>query len=317
MFIIVAFVAGVLTTWMLFAFDVASMQSRIIKSSPNNMDVHKKTCGRDSCVQQISSSLKNTTVEPVNLCVGLKVLGFKETPICIYDPKIDNAISASLAAKGLWEGHLVTVVHKILSREPDMEFMDIGCNVGVYTITVAQRGRKVVAINANKRNLELLITSLQMGKLTQNVTLLWNALSDKVETMNLRLDLGIAEKNIGGTRVESGGTFSEIGTTVQSVTLDDLIGHFGKHSVFIKIDIEASEWKALMGGKQFFESVHIKYILMEWMHYKNDKLCSGDYIINFLSDRSFLAYDPQNMNRALKIKDRYTWPTDVLWMKTA
>ncbi|KAH3829924.1 uncharacterized protein LOC127880311 [Dreissena polymorpha] len=302
---------------MLFAFGVASMQSRIIKSSPNNINVHRLACGSDSCIHRMSSSLKNTTVEPVNLCVGLKVPGFKETPICIYDPKIDAHMSALLAASGLWEGHLVTVVHNILSREPDMEFMDIGCNVGPYTITVAQRGRKVVAIDANKRNLELLMTSLQMGNLTQNVTLLWNALSDKVETMTLRLDLAKAAKNIGGTHVESGGNFSEIGTTVQSVMLDDLIGHFGKHSLFIKIDIEASEWKALMGGKQFFESVHIKYILMEWGHYKNDKLSSGDYIINFLSDRSFRAYDPQNMNRELKIKDRYSWPFDILWMKTA
>ncbi|KAH3885078.1 hypothetical protein DPMN_009067 [Dreissena polymorpha] len=131
--------------------------------------------------------------------------------------------------------------------------------------------------------------------------------------MNLRLE----PKNIGGATVESGGNFSKIGTTVQSVMFDDPIGHFGKHSLFIKMDIQASEWKALMGGKQFFESVHIKYILMEWGLYKNDKLCSGEYIINFLSDRSFHAYDLQNINRELKIKDRYSWPFDILWMKTA
>ncbi|KAH3885079.1 hypothetical protein DPMN_009068 [Dreissena polymorpha] len=114
---------------MLFAFGVASMQSRIIKSSPNNIYVHRKACGSDSCIQRMSSSLTNTTVEPVNLCVGLKVPGFKETPICIYDPKIDAHISALLSASGLWECHLLTVVHKILSREPDVEFMDIGCNL--------------------------------------------------------------------------------------------------------------------------------------------------------------------------------------------
>ncbi|KAH3721088.1 hypothetical protein DPMN_064003 [Dreissena polymorpha] len=261
-------------------------------------------------------TLANTEVEPIKLCVDLKVPGSKVTPICIYDPKhVDIYVSGELANTGIWEGHLIKVVHEILIHNPAMEFMDIGCNVGVYTIAVSHWGRRVVAIDANRRNLELLLTSLEMGKLTQNVTLLWNALSDKAETMSLRLDLAVADKNIGGSHVD-GNNSTMVNNIVYAVMLDDLVGYFAKQPLFIKIDIEASEWKALMGGKHFFKSVDIKYMLMEWMHYKTHYLHEGDLIVNFLTDRSFKPFDPQNRTIALETKDSHTsWPVDVLWIK--
>ena len=54
-------------------------------------------------------------------------------------------------------------------------FADLGANIGMYTVTVANLGRKVVAVDASLQNLAYIDQSLQLNSNRENVTLINNA----------------------------------------------------------------------------------------------------------------------------------------------
>ena len=54
-------------------------------------------------------------------------------------------------------------------------FIDIGSNIGSYTLPVASMGRKVVAVDMMEDNLGYIKTSLIKSNLTQYVELVHNA----------------------------------------------------------------------------------------------------------------------------------------------
>lgn len=67
--------------------------------------------------------------------------------------------------------------------------------------------------------------------------------------------------NIGGTAVVENST---AGNIVQSICMDDLTPLVKSKSVYVKMDIETSEHHALACGKEFFSSLDVKIIQMEW-----------------------------------------------------
>ena len=54
-------------------------------------------------------------------------------------------------------------------------FADLGANIGMYTVTVANLGRKVVAVDAGLQNLAYIDQSLHLNSNRENVTLINNA----------------------------------------------------------------------------------------------------------------------------------------------
>lgn len=246
-------------------------------------------------------------------CVSL-IGPVPKTPICIYNPKTDVYVSGSIKKYRTWEDHNVKLVVDFLKLNEDVEFLDLGCNIGVYTLTVAKLGRRVVAVDANVANLIFLSRSLVLGGLQdRDVTLLWNAVSDRVEEVGLVPGY----RNIGGTGVKTLGKSDIIDEHTEekiiSITLDDLVGFFENRTVFIKMDIEKYEWKALSGAKTFLTRVNVEYILMEWMHHKITS--TGRDIIKFLTAHSYRPYNPYRLPLTLRVELKNRWPNDVLWIK--
>ena len=57
-------------------------------------------------------------------------------------------VSGNIFRQGMWEGNLVRRIHDILKNDPDVVFLDIGANVGVFSLTVAKLGRHTVSVDA-------------------------------------------------------------------------------------------------------------------------------------------------------------------------
>ena len=243
-------------------------------------------------------------------CVPLITTVVENTPICIYDPKIDIYVSGSIKKYGNWEGGQIRQVMNFLKLYTDMEFLDLGCNVGVYTLGVTKLGRRVVSVDANVKNLRLLSRSLVLGGLqNHSITLLYNAISDKVETVQLKP----SNKNIGGTRVVEADPAADEEQKSQGITLDHLVPLFSNRPLFIKMDIETNEWKALKSGSKFFKYINVQYVLMEWMHHKTRP--EGGLIIQFFMDHSFRPYHPNQLPKMLRVELMHSWPGDILWIK--
>ncbi|XP_052247274.1 uncharacterized protein LOC127855580 [Dreissena polymorpha] len=267
-----------------------------------------------SYVRFFNTSADYSSAKQIHKCVDLKIQSIGNTPICVYDPAIDIYVSKSIIDNGNWEGDLISLVVNIIQGARDTVFLDFGCNVGVYTLAIAKFGRQVSALDANRKNLEMLTTSLQKGNLTKMVTLIWNALSDKAETVGFKED----RKNIGGLQmvgeVSSTSFVSDENSSV-AIVLDDLVPIFRNQSVFIKMDIETYELKAMLGGKKFFKEVDVKFLLMEWMHHKISDVGTG--IIQFMTKRGYTPFSPLQRSVPLNIEDRQLWSTDIIWVKNS
>ncbi|KAK6189127.1 hypothetical protein SNE40_005165 [Patella caerulea] len=129
-------------------------------------------------------------------CVSLKV-GKTKTPICVYDSKMDSMISAAVVTHSTWEAEHLEAMEMLLKDNKNIALVDLGCNIGVYTLFAAKLGRKVIAVDPVESNLQLLDKSLKLGKLRDKVTLVHNAVSDNHHKVSIDLRIG----NIGGTHV--------------------------------------------------------------------------------------------------------------------
>ncbi|XP_059145573.1 uncharacterized protein LOC131932650 [Physella acuta] len=83
--------------------------------------------------------------------------------ICIHPPENDTVISMTLRKLGHWERERLVEMEWALQTYPDMQLVDLGCNIGVYTVYAAGMGRHVIAVDALLANLQLLQTTLTLN----------------------------------------------------------------------------------------------------------------------------------------------------------
>ncbi|XP_060069386.1 uncharacterized protein LOC132549461 [Ylistrum balloti] len=244
-----------------------------------------------------------------------------KTSMFIHNPKFDETISATLKRKHTYEPETSNVLFHLLKNEPEANFIDIGANIGVHTLPIAQYGRKVISVEALHFNIEPLCASVDVGNLHDRVTIVHNAMTNQRATVNL----GAEDGNLGGTFVDMDSKhIKALKQTrvngiwlnpVNTVTFDDLldlpvIRDFPK--VLVKIDIEGSEHKALQKSKTFFKRTKVIGVLMEWEFHR--MMPSGDDIIRYMGNLNFAPYFPSKDKKLLNTKESNDWPYDVMWL---
>ena len=231
-----------------------------------------------------------------------------DSVICVYRPHEDVWVSWEILKTGAWELDLLNMTRDFYLTEPNMQLLDVGCNIGVFTLNAAILGHNVVALDANKVNLRMLSMSLTLNDLHDKVTLVWNAVSDVYEEVELRSMTG----NVGGTFVRP--VIGKARTsTVTTIKIDDLLPTFKGRPALIKMDIEGSEWKALNSAWGFFKEVDVRYVLMEYVNHKGKE--SGIQIQKFFANFGFLPYKAPQYREALEPHSDLNWTGNVLWIK--
>jgi FkbM family methyltransferase len=170
---------------------------------------------------------------------------------------LDDYIGSGIYSSRSYEPHVTKNLQELL--QPGMTFVDIGANLGFFTMLasslVGPRG-KVFAFEPNPQNVELIKASIQANNFS-NITLFELAVSDRETTLPFV------------TRDSNGGVLTEqfkqemarskeiIPATynVQSVTLDEKLKDIEKIDV-IKMDIEAHEPEALRGMRNLLLKHH-------------------------------------------------------------
>jgi FkbM family methyltransferase len=121
---------------------------------------------------------------------------------------------------------------------PGETVLDLGANIGLFTLPAAAQGCRVIAVEASPRNAALLRASVAANRFHE-VTVIESAASDRPGWLSF-YDSGpyghvAAREGEGLVRVEA-------------VVVDDLLGRLGVERVgFVKMDIEGSEVVALRG----------------------------------------------------------------------
>lgn len=229
-------------------------------------------------------------------------------PIYVYKPEEDIYISEMIINSGSWEAHLIEKVVKAMEKYPDDVFIDIGANLGVYSITMAAKGRRVISVDCNKQNVMRLCASASEANLTDKISIVHNGISDQRKDLIL---VKSSEPNIGGMGVETMSSTSNVTKSLTStaIILDDLLEIFKIESAILKMDVEKHEDEIFKGAKIFFEKVRVDAILLEFRFHTTD--ATGQYIIDFLDKYDLEPELPQWVNKA----NYSTWPGDLLWKR--
>jgi FkbM family methyltransferase len=170
---------------------------------------------------------------PIRRPVLLNLKQFK-----IYVRLDDWAIGARIAVKRSYEAHVTTVMWPCL--KPGMTVLDIGANIGYYTLLMASRvgpAGKVIAFEPSRRNCDLLEMSLAINQF-RNVAVHACAVADIDGFVGFDMD----DSNGGITQ----GNPAESMYQVPAALLDTLL-RIEPRIDLIKIDIEGAEGRALRG----------------------------------------------------------------------
>ena len=243
-------------------------------------------------------------------------------PMSIYNPENDIFISGKIFRKNEFDGKKRKLITDILKEDQNLNFIDFGCNIGVYTLTVANMGRRVLCVDALFLNVQHVCASVHSNRFHRNVDIVLNAVSSGHGEVEMAVDF----KNMGGTFVDQDAAFvkAKKGKTVTgnhysnvtTITIDDLLTlpvmkNFP--TVFIKMDIEGFEARALEKADNFFNTIHVRGILMEWIFHRGTQ--SGLRIVNFMIRHRFKPFSMAGL-QPLPPSPNGNWPgMDVLWFR--
>ena len=185
----------------------------------------------------------------------------------------DEHVSGAFLRGGKWESGQWSFLQKHLQQHPGAAVLDLGANIGTFTLQAAAAGHHVVAVEAFQRNIQKLCSSILRNGLQDRVVLYKAAVWGDVQGT---LALEAPAKNLGGTGVQMGGAGAGVvfvgREEVPKMLVDDLMPDLAGGAYVMKIDIEGSECRALESAS-FWAHPPVA-ASMEWGNLKSNRaLC--------------------------------------------
>jgi FkbM family methyltransferase len=169
---------------------------------------------------------------------------------------MDDLIGRRVIATGLFEATQIDGVSQMLEhpelfglkRKPNGIFIDIGANIGLFTIAFTRFFEHTLAIEANPKTFAILKTNITLRDL-DNVHCLCIAASDTTKTSVLFVprDGNLGHATMNPHQHQSSGTVK-----IDCRKLDDIVDERGGTSPvgLVKIDVEGHELEVLHGAQK-------------------------------------------------------------------
>jgi len=153
--------------------------------------------------------------------------------------------------------------------KPGLTVLDVGANIGIFTLLAAKRGAKVFAIEPDPVNALRFRNHLSLNGLADKVEIFEIAATHEPSTLTLYRNPG----NIGNSNLFAG----DSPVSVKSMTIDSL----NLPAIDVcKMDIEGAELSALLGMKETIRRSPRMKLLIE---YFAERQASGE-LLSFLHD---------------------------------
>ncbi|XP_075241934.1 uncharacterized protein LOC142336860 isoform X2 [Convolutriloba macropyga] len=244
--------------------------------------------------------------------------------ICLLPLHRDKYVSKQIKYDGNWEYEIqIPLFRNFFPNFPKAAFIDIGGQLGIYSLSAAKLGRKVFTFEPLRETLMYLTTSIAVNSLQNLIRVFPVALMDRRHQC---LDVVVDKTNIGGSFVQLKENCTANSTPV--ATLDDLLPIFtklGLEEALIKMDCEGSEPRVILGGLNFLKAIRVPVIAMEFAGSRNIVQKSSatsveyNYVIQSLEALRELGYIPTRVGGDLEKNLTQTrieeWPGDITWLK--
>ena len=185
-----------------------------------------------------------------------------------------DIVSNSILSHGHWEPKTVAFLKQALSEQEGSVFLDIGANIGYFTLYVAALGYHVIAVEASQENANLIRYSLCLNpSLKSRIRLVQVALAEK----RMRCFLVSSEGNSGNMNMDCredrralhfrgwnhwSGKKEREENAVRTVPLDEIVSLNERVDV-LRIDTEGFEYHALVGGQKHVLP-KVRYVFSEF-----------------------------------------------------
>lgn len=147
-------------------------------------------------------------------------------------------------------------------------FLDIGANIGMYSLYAATQKHQVISLEPNSLN----FAHLNLNILDNNFNTLIKAFplcahqEKKISYLyhSKNLKFGGAHSTFDRNIIDTGETFdSKFVSGSYSISVDDLSSELQKYPNYIKIDVDGNELNVIKGMKKILQNTYLLSILVE------------------------------------------------------
>ena len=151
--------------------------------------------------------------------------------------------------------------HHVNSEKTVSHFVDIGANVGMYSLFAASLNKKLcaIAVEPVPNNINVLRQNIQLNDLENRINVEVTPLSD-VEGQAYLVNNDLRPGSSGAQLVDSKSMDS---VEMRAMTGDSIIAKYSITDAILKIDIDGNEFKVLVGFKESLRNGFIQSILVE------------------------------------------------------
>jgi FkbM family methyltransferase len=174
-------------------------------------------------------------------------------------------------AKQPWDPFLWQLMVDVLAGAQSNLMVDVGANLGYFSLQAAALGHRVVAFEPMSRNANKFISSIVQNKFEQNITLYQNAVtyqSGRVVALRETHPTNQGNGKISPMAASKTGRYGV--DYVETVSLDDVLH---EDVLLMKIDVEGFEGAVLNGAKRLICWNIVRYIALE---FSSDTIGSAD-----------------------------------------
>jgi FkbM family methyltransferase len=210
-----------------------------------------------------------------------RVVSNDETHHIVLEVYTENDIvSDEIRDNGGWETKIVNEIILIFVKYAeeynlslsDLTFVDIGANVGWFTMIMAAVGVNVIAFEPMEQNLYLIRKTLcnpENSYFSDRVLVFATGLSNETQTCIVfsgksNVGDGITSCVEDTSTIVSPWKDYEVRGKIPLDRIDNIVSATGRNIVAVKMDTEGSEAHAVLGGPTFFLRPHIPYIFSEF-----------------------------------------------------
>jgi FkbM family methyltransferase len=198
----------------------------------------------------------------------------------------NDEVGRAIYETGWYEPSTVRTVASLL--RPAMVFIDVGANIGQYTLLASKLVGPPGAVHSFEPSPTMFswLSRNVRANGGRNIHLNRLALGDREKTATLYLS---TPENTGATSMNQQYNFSGKRTDVHCITLDSYLAQHGIMSVDVmKVDVEGAELEVLIGAEKLLTGPNAPHLVVEFQESNQARFGSScAKLAAFLTDRGY------------------------------
>lgn len=189
--------------------------------------------------------------------------------VALHNEEYDNVRWKTIMQEGkYYEEEVHERFVKILANAPASVVVDIGSNIGYYTLLSAALGHTVISFEPNPANIMRICDSLRLNDYRDKVHVFQNAVSDQPGEMRL-----FVPRNPGAATIKNMNEKIEADADHQAITKVVTLDMFAREQGWfdrkdfaislLKIDVEGKDPHVVLGASKLLSSGKVKNVLTE------------------------------------------------------